>query len=557
MGWYLRRSLSFGPVRLNLSKSGIGYSVGVKGARIGTGPRGNYIHMGRYGLYYRQSLSQGAHSEVAPRTPVPTYPDNGTTVIGSLIATADVSGLQDTSAEGLLSHIRERHQKILIAPWVTAGSTLILIAMFAREVSLWLIALCAVLILLAHLMVSRFDEGRKRVALNYRLDASAQSACDALLVGMKWLASCQRVWRVLARDLSSDPKYTAGATQLINRRATLMSQRAPRFFEVNVPVWNLELGGQTLYFFPDRVLIYQGSQVGAVSYTDLTATHTITTFVESDGVPSDARVVATTWRYANKGGGPDRRFANNPSIPVAEYAALTLHSKGGLNIALQCSSVSASKQFVDGLSKYCSIRTTTSVSDTSAKQPEEQESPIKESALEGWGWLAAPLVLVVLGLAALLGPHDTYLQNPVSFSETPAVKEEPLPDVRLLRQRGTQVSITLPANTSDTDLARAIEAVRSKITNSQLSELGVDLVTKQSTGSGGTIFVFRTDGTVVPPLSRTDAVLKWKGTASTVTLRTKKSSAPQSMATRAGSTRSTFSRRSASASAKAPTNETN
>src|SRR5581483_6980685 len=122
--------------------SGLGYSVGVTGARIGTGLRGNYIHMGRYGLYYRHSLSQDAHSEIAP---VPTYPDTGTTVVVSVIATADVSGLQDTSAEGLLSHIREQHQKTLIAPWVTAGSTMILIATFAREVNLWLIALCAIL----------------------------------------------------------------------------------------------------------------------------------------------------------------------------------------------------------------------------------------------------------------------------------------------------------------------------------------------------------------------------------------------------------------------------
>jgi hypothetical protein len=56
MGWYLRKSFSFGPLRLNLSKSGLGYSFGVKGARIGTGPRGNYIHMGRYGLYYLPTI---------------------------------------------------------------------------------------------------------------------------------------------------------------------------------------------------------------------------------------------------------------------------------------------------------------------------------------------------------------------------------------------------------------------------------------------------------------------------------------------------------------------
>lgn len=34
MGFRFRKSVSFGPVRVNLSKSGIGYSVGAKGARI-------------------------------------------------------------------------------------------------------------------------------------------------------------------------------------------------------------------------------------------------------------------------------------------------------------------------------------------------------------------------------------------------------------------------------------------------------------------------------------------------------------------------------------------
>ena len=57
MGWYLRKSLKIGPLRLNLSKSGIGTSAGITGLRIGTGPRGQYFHAGREGLYYRKSLS--------------------------------------------------------------------------------------------------------------------------------------------------------------------------------------------------------------------------------------------------------------------------------------------------------------------------------------------------------------------------------------------------------------------------------------------------------------------------------------------------------------------
>ena len=57
MAWYLRKSVSIGPVRFNLSKSGVGTSVGVKGFRVGVRPNGkSYVHAGRYGLYYRQEL---------------------------------------------------------------------------------------------------------------------------------------------------------------------------------------------------------------------------------------------------------------------------------------------------------------------------------------------------------------------------------------------------------------------------------------------------------------------------------------------------------------------
>lgn len=64
MGWYLRKSLRFGPLRFNLSKSGIGTSIGVKGLRVGTGPKGSYLHGGRGGLYFRERL--GGHASELP-----------------------------------------------------------------------------------------------------------------------------------------------------------------------------------------------------------------------------------------------------------------------------------------------------------------------------------------------------------------------------------------------------------------------------------------------------------------------------------------------------------
>jgi hypothetical protein len=56
MGFYIRKAFRLGPLRFNLSKSGLGVSAGVKGARISTGPAGTQIHAGRHGLYYRKRL---------------------------------------------------------------------------------------------------------------------------------------------------------------------------------------------------------------------------------------------------------------------------------------------------------------------------------------------------------------------------------------------------------------------------------------------------------------------------------------------------------------------
>lgn len=58
MSFFLRKSFSAGPIRLNLSKSGLGVSAGVTGARLGINKNGAYIHGGRHGLYFREQLGK-------------------------------------------------------------------------------------------------------------------------------------------------------------------------------------------------------------------------------------------------------------------------------------------------------------------------------------------------------------------------------------------------------------------------------------------------------------------------------------------------------------------
>jgi Protein of unknown function (DUF4236) len=58
MGWSYRKSVNFGPFRVNLSKSGVGYSVGGKDFRVGVNPRGRRyeaVTIPGTGLHYRSS----------------------------------------------------------------------------------------------------------------------------------------------------------------------------------------------------------------------------------------------------------------------------------------------------------------------------------------------------------------------------------------------------------------------------------------------------------------------------------------------------------------------
>lgn len=56
MGIYFRKSIKVGPFRINLSKSGVGVSTGVKGARVSVNKKGVTVNAGAKGIYYRKSF---------------------------------------------------------------------------------------------------------------------------------------------------------------------------------------------------------------------------------------------------------------------------------------------------------------------------------------------------------------------------------------------------------------------------------------------------------------------------------------------------------------------
>jgi hypothetical protein len=156
------------------------------------------------------------------------------------------------------------------------------------------------------------------------------------------MARCGAVWHVTAQGDVYDPKYHAGAGQIINRRRLSIGYRNPPYVKTNLSVPLLPFGEKSLYLLPDRILVYAPNGVGAVNYDDLTLSANPTRFIESGSVPRDAKIVDRTWRYVNKGGGPDRRFNNNHEIPICEYEELEIASETGIREIIQLSRLGTS-----------------------------------------------------------------------------------------------------------------------------------------------------------------------------------------------------------------------
>ncbi len=342
MGFYIRKGFNFGPLRLNLSRSGLGGSFGVKGARVGTGPRGSYIHMGRGGLYYRQTLTPASRSPYpqAPTAPqVP--PSDGLRQITSNAAVT----MADSSATDLLNELNRVKKRRDRLPIVGVIGLIVICGLGTLGAAWWLVTLAMIATVTLALYARHFDVLKGTAVLNYSLEDEAAQNFATLQAPFHQLTACELVWHIDAAGSNTDTKRNAGATTSLKRTAISPSFSRPPKVQCNLELPTLKAGNTTLYFFPDRLLVYDSGGVGAVAYADLKVEVQESRFVESGKVPRDSHQVGSTWQYVNKKGGPDRRFNNNRQLPVMQYGVLALTSNSGLATLFMCSRSDAANLF--------------------------------------------------------------------------------------------------------------------------------------------------------------------------------------------------------------------
>ena len=226
MSFYIRKSLRFGPLRFNLSKSGVGVSAGVKGFRVGSSPRGNYVHMGRGGLYYRASLSSPARSSrneapvprPAPhRVEQPTLSPAGEVVMRE-IDSESAARIVDSSSQALVHEIREKHKKARFARLgLVAGVIFTVLGLAAPRPGF---GLAVFLLSVALYVVLRvYDARRKTTVIFYDLADDSADLFRRLHDAFAYLSNAKKLWHIPSEGKVRDAKYHAGANTLVTRNS--------------------------------------------------------------------------------------------------------------------------------------------------------------------------------------------------------------------------------------------------------------------------------------------------------------------------------------------------
>jgi Protein of unknown function (DUF4236) len=355
MGFYLRKAIKVGPFRFNLSKSGVGVSAGIKGLRLGTGPRGNYVHMGRGGLYYRKTLPSGTNNNQIQNKPEPQQ-SHSEIDHESLteIESGDLDQMVDSSSAELMAEMNDNRKKIRTWPFIAVLGLITTLYTYQYYQSPIFSAMLFSFVALLTLFASVKDSLRKTTVLFFEMEPEIESLYQKLHDAFDQISSCSSKWHIEAEGKVTDRKRNAGATSIIKRTSISLKKGSPPYVKTNITVPSIPVGKQTLYFFPDKILVFESNSVGAVSYPNLNISIEDTNFIEDGNVPKDARVVDRTWKYVNKRGGPDKRFNDNKELPVVLYEDIHFTSNTGLNERIEISKIGVGnslKQSINALVK--------------------------------------------------------------------------------------------------------------------------------------------------------------------------------------------------------------
>lgn len=352
MGFYFRKSKSFGPFRINLSKSGIGLSTGVKGARLSIGPKGTYVNMGRNGLYYRKKIGLKSKITTIKTTPFSNYSTNKK-IYTNANPTSTMNIVETSYAKN--SYEREVIRKIKSSKKLNTlwnvffwGSLFLGIG----NPFIWIISVISGIIrtIFKDIFVTE---------INCDLEEDDKEAWNEFIESLNLIKTSNRFWIINSIEKLYGSKSDFGSTNDVDRKiitnfSELKIGKVNKMrIKSNCRMFQIYDKDLRILFLPELLIISTKKEISFHTYNQFKISHSESRFVESPfTLPNDAEVLEWKYQHTTKDGTMDLRYKNNSKYPICNYGMLSLSSSSGLLIQFELSNASVSKIISKAFDKY-------------------------------------------------------------------------------------------------------------------------------------------------------------------------------------------------------------
>lgn len=335
MGYRFRKSINLGGgFKINLSKSGIGYSWGVPGMRytkLANGRERYTYSIPGTGLSYVEDASSGRHQQQQ------TYNDNPNTVgvIEEKVSNTDFEG-----NSGFDEFIKKINEFRNIDQNIKTSILILSIILFIALVNP--IAIILGLLILGIYIIYR--NNKMLISVEYDFDDENARYYETINNFLSTIASSKGLWLIETEYRNVDEKCNAGAKSLVDRLPISITKKVPFYLRINTECNCLNIKDKEFYFLPNKVLVHDRNKTIGLNFQELNFYFGENTFVEDQGALSDSEIIGYTYRYVNKKGGPDRRYKDNPQYPRCLYGTIDIKNEEGLNLSILLSSKSKMMQ---------------------------------------------------------------------------------------------------------------------------------------------------------------------------------------------------------------------
>jgi len=359
--WSFRRRIKIIPgVRLNLSRSGISTSIGIRGVNLTLGKNGTYLNTGipGTGIYKRQKISSNpkeSNPEIFPNNQenlVAEKKDNIFSVDPENITSQDMQGIKQSIIDAhqqrieLAKDIKKIKMILIFSKVKLFLFYLILIGFFAKKIAGEL----KDNIKKQKEAIQELHEQKENsfVQLDVEFDDELKTKYESIYNRFKDLLNCQKIWDITRAEAQDRIATRSAASTSIARKPVQFDFKELEDVKYkDKAIFFKNANGADLYFYPNFIVMKGEKDFGVIGLKELEFDFVNTNFIEEEKIPNDTEIIDYTWLKVNKNGTPDKRFRDNRQIPIVKYGTITLHTETGVNEEYQFSNYETSRLFAE------------------------------------------------------------------------------------------------------------------------------------------------------------------------------------------------------------------